>query len=276
MFNKFIDIEGQQIAETINNFPVIICRRLKVKFFNGVTLSTRLDSTILVDPPAHEARQLKIWAGQNAVLFAQIIKEKSYTRYNPNLFLQSPQKFTLIFYLQPTQKRYWYMACKKCYKATDASHGHPYLCNKCSEYQEAVPRCRFDVNLADNTGNVTATLFGELAEKLLTYSALDAMQYFIRNVELPLEHVHEALKTKLFAVQIQPAQSRYGYLQQRYTVVHFYEENQGEENKSPSTSICINMASNFDETDNLGVTSPLAGFETAQISTTKKTKLALC
>nr|XP_027063372.1 uncharacterized protein LOC113689787 isoform X2 [Coffea arabica] len=121
-----------------------------------------------------------------------------------------------------------------------------------------------------------ATLFGELAEKLLTYSALDAMQYFIRNVELPLEHVHEALKTKLFAVQIQPAQSRYGYLQQRYTVVHFYEENQGEENKSPSTSICINMASNFDETDNLGVTSPLAGFETAQISTTKKTKLALC
>nr|XP_027101704.1 uncharacterized protein LOC113722627 [Coffea arabica] len=147
------------------------------------------------------------------------------------------------------------MACKKCYKATDASHGHPYLCNKCSEYQEAVPRCRFDVNLADNTGNVTATLFGELAEKLLTYSALDAMQYFIR---------------------IQPAQSRYGYLQQRYTVVHFYEENQGEENKSPSTSICINMASNFDETDNLGVTSPLASFETAQISTTKKTKLALC
>ncbi|XP_071906575.1 uncharacterized protein [Coffea arabica] len=144
-----------------------------------------------------------------------------------------------------------------------------FICNQ-------LRRCRFDVNLADNTGNVTATLFGELAEKLLTYSALDAMQYFIRNVELPLEHVHEALKTKLFAVQIQPAQSRYGYLQQRYTVVHFYEENQGEENKSPSTSICINMASNFDETDNLGVTSPLAGFETAQISTTKKTKLALC
>ena len=103
-------------------------------FLQGVTLSTRLDSTILVDPPAHEARQLKIWyqqmlilvhiqftlkyfyvlisliikndirAGQNAVLFAQIIKEKPYTRYNPDLFLQSPQKFTLIFYLQPTQK----------------------------------------------------------------------------------------------------------------------------------------------------------------------------
>lgn len=36
----------------------------------------------------------------------------------------------------------------------------------------------FDVNISDATGQVTATLFGELTEKLLTYSAVDAMEHF--------------------------------------------------------------------------------------------------
>lgn len=316
MFNEFIDNEGQEIAKSMNNFPVIICRRLKVKSFNGVTLSTRKDSSILVNPPIHEAEQLKIWATNNAVLFSQIIKEQTYARYNPDLFLQSPQKFTLIFYLQPTQKfawikasisfqhifqRYWYMACKKCYKATDASYGYVYTCNKCSENQAAAPRCRFDVKLSDPTGHVTATVFGELAEKLLTHSAADAMDHFNQNLQLPLERVHEDLKNRIFAVQIQPAQSRYNDPEQRYTVIYFYElvggesssslpiptqtsflldspmqssPSQTQENKSPPRSVCINLSSKFDEAADAREMNLQAGSETPNLSAAKKTKLA--
>ena len=38
-------------------------------------------------------------------------------------------------------------------------------------------------------------------------------------------HVHEALRTKEFAVQIQPAANHYGDLQQCYTILHCYESN---------------------------------------------------
>ncbi|XP_071913724.1 replication protein A 70 kDa DNA-binding subunit B-like isoform X2 [Coffea arabica] len=314
LFNEFIDNEGQKIAENMNNFPVIVCRRLKVKPFNGIALSTRKDSTILIDPPIQEAMLLKNWATENAMLFVQVIKDKSYARYNPDLFTHSSQKFTLIYFLQSTQKfawvrasmsfenifqRYWYMACKKSFKAIDASYGYSYSCNKCSEHQKATPRCRFDVILSDKSGRVTATLFGDLAEKLLTYSALDAMQYFHKNIELPLMHVHEALRAKEFAVQIQPAASHYGDPQQRYTILHYYESNFAEAStqqtiespgsfllesplqiptaetqdaQSPITSVQINLASKFDEAATPQANSPETSPEL--ISASKKPKLA--
>ncbi|XP_027185594.1 uncharacterized protein LOC113783610 isoform X2 [Coffea eugenioides] len=97
LFNEFIDNEGRKIAENMNNFLVIVCRRLKVKSFNGsyanylilhlhtilylttissclslltkitalyffckgIALSTRKNSAILIDPPIQEAMQLK-------------------------------------------------------------------------------------------------------------------------------------------------------------------------------------------------------------------------
>nr|XP_027075654.1 replication protein A 70 kDa DNA-binding subunit B-like [Coffea arabica] len=220
LFNEFIDNEGQKIAENMNNFPVIVCRRLKVKPFNGIALSTRKDSTILIDPPIQEAMLLKNW-------------------------------------------------------------------------------CRFDVILSDKSGRVTATLFGDLAEKLLTYSALDAMQYFHKNIELPLMHVHEALRAKEFAVQIQPAASHYGDPQQRYTILHYYESNFAEAStqqtiespgsfllesplqiptaetqdaQSPITSVQINLASKFDEAATPQANSPETSPEL--ISASKKPKLA--
>nr|XP_027087581.1 uncharacterized protein LOC113709028 [Coffea arabica] len=51
-------------------------------------------------------------------------------------------------------QRYGYMACKNASKQQ---------------------MCRFDVIFSDKSGRVTATFFGDLAEKLLTYSTLDAM-----------------------------------------------------------------------------------------------------
>ena len=38
-------------------------------------------------------------------------------------------------------------------------------------------RCRFDVDLTDHTDTLTASVFGDLAETLLTFTALEAMNY---------------------------------------------------------------------------------------------------
>ena len=39
-------------------------------------------------------------------------------------------------------------------------------------------RCRFDVDLTDETNVMTASVFGELAEQLLGVTAVEAMDFF--------------------------------------------------------------------------------------------------
>ena len=121
-------------------------------------------------------------------------------------------------------------------------------------------RCRFDVDLTDETGTVTASIFGELAEKLLTFSAAQAMDHFnqvpllslhcisdesmhflkfssrhlvpysiyaiFQDIELQLDHVHESLKTKWFVAHIKPVQSQIADAKQRYTIIYCCEESQ--------------------------------------------------
>ena len=114
-------------------------------------------------------------------------------------------------------------------------------------------RCRFDFDLVDNSGAIPASIFGELAEKLLTFSSLKAMQHFneilfcpitlvhgplmnllilfppscSQNVELPLDLVHEQLKSKIFLVHIKPVQAQLADARQRYTVIYYYETGDG-------------------------------------------------
>ena len=121
-------------------------------------------------------------------------------------------------------------------------------------------RCRFDVDLADETGTVTASIFGDLAENLLTFTAAEAMDHFnqvsllplryisaesiqffkisprhlvpcsnyaiFQNIELQLDHVHESLKTKWFVAHIKPVQSQTADAKQRYTIIYCCEESQ--------------------------------------------------
>nr|XP_027117791.1 replication protein A 70 kDa DNA-binding subunit B-like [Coffea arabica] len=96
MWNAFIDNEGSKIISEIQNYPVLIGRRLKVQNYNGVALSTWFDSAILVNPPVQEARELKNWASRNAKCLADIVAKRTYSRYNPDLSFQADQKITDI------------------------------------------------------------------------------------------------------------------------------------------------------------------------------------
>nr|XP_027120642.1 replication protein A 70 kDa DNA-binding subunit B-like [Coffea arabica] len=238
MWDDFIKNEGQQILSDIHNYPVIICRRLKVSNYNGVALSTWFDSAILVDPPVQEARELKNWAMRNTNLLAAIIDEKSYIKYNPNMSVKADQKITLISNVRPSQKniwvkarfsfqhifqKYWYMSCKKCCRGTAAADGVIFMCNTCKEKHPAQPRCRFDIDLCDHTGAITASVFGEQAEKLLTFTAFEIMDHFKQNIELPLEAVHNELESKWFLVHIKPVQTQMADAKQRYTIIYYSE-----------------------------------------------------
>lgn len=190
---------------------------------------------------------------RNENLLLDIVNQKLYDNYNPDLSLQPNQKFTKVCNLTGMQKaawvkvrfsfehifqKYWYMACTECFRSTSAMHGVTFLCNSCKGKHEAQPRCRFDTDLEDETGTVIASIFGDLAEKLLTFTAIDAMNHFDQNIELQLDHVHESLKTKWFVAHVKPVQSQLADAKQRYTIIYCCEvsEYQSEQQVIPHES----------------------------------------
>ncbi|KAK6912920.1 Replication factor A, C-terminal [Dillenia turbinata] len=58
----------------------------------------------------------------------------------------------------------------------EAAYHYEYTCNFCNEKQLAEPRYRFEVNLSDESGVITATLFGEMAEQILGLTVAEAMK----------------------------------------------------------------------------------------------------
>ncbi|XP_027178070.1 replication factor A protein 1-like [Coffea eugenioides] len=235
LWDSFLANEGQEILSKLHSYPVIIARRVRVNNYNGVALGTWFDSAILVDPPIQEARELKNWALRNTKLLKEAAEKKDYIEYNPQLSLKSDQKTTWICNITSSQKvqfsfehifqKYWYMSYKNCCRATAAAYQVEFTCNSCKEKHPAVPRCRFDVDLIDSTGMIPASIFGELAENLLTFSALEAMQHFNENVALPLEFVHKELSSKTFLLHIKPVQTQLADARQRYTIIYYSEIN---------------------------------------------------
>nr|XP_027102684.1 uncharacterized protein LOC113723902 isoform X2 [Coffea arabica] len=130
---------------------------------------------------------------KNAQLLNDLVTDAAYMKYNPDFALKPDHKITKIILLKPTQKsswvrvffsfehifqKFWYMGCKKCFRSTAAPHRVVFTCNSCKEKHPAEPRCRFDVDLTDSTGTITASIFSELAENLLTFIGLEAMDHF--------------------------------------------------------------------------------------------------
>ncbi|KAK6947373.1 DNA helicase Pif1-like [Dillenia turbinata] len=103
-------------------------------------------------------------------------------------------------------------------------------------------RCSFNIDLEDDTDKMTAFMFGELAEKLLTFTGVQAMEHFNQNIELPLEPVHQTLREKMFVAHIGLVQSKATDVKQHFTVIYYcdaseYEINEDEFCLSESATI---------------------------------------
>ncbi|KAL3534240.1 hypothetical protein ACH5RR_002701 [Cinchona calisaya] len=130
---------------------------------------------------------------ENEKCFADLIKKKDYRKKSPQMFYQKDKKIT-SFSFQHIFQRYWYMACKKCFRSTSTTYKFVYTYNHYNGKQEAEPRCRFDIDLKDDDRTITASIFADLVENLFGYSAVEAMEHFNQNKEPPLQILHEELK----------------------------------------------------------------------------------
>ncbi|XP_027174570.1 uncharacterized protein LOC113774208 [Coffea eugenioides] len=232
LWNAFIDNEGSKIISDIQTYPVLIGRRLKVQNYNGAKQGNSRTGSALI------LFNTGCLASRNAKYLAYIVEKRTYNRYNPDISCQADQKITDISNISSKHKnvwvkasisfehifqKFWYMGCEKCFRSTSADYGVLFMCNTCKQKHKAEPRCKFDVDLSDDTGTVTATLFGDLAEKLLSFTAKEAMDHYFQNMVLSLETLHEDLRLKKFLAYIRPVQVPLADAKQRFTVIYYKE-----------------------------------------------------
>ncbi|CAI9094554.1 OLC1v1030314C1 [Oldenlandia corymbosa var. corymbosa] len=209
LWNEFVDAVGPRIEHEVINHPVVICHRVNVSYFKGIALANKYDSMILVNPPIDEALQLVTWV-QVFLSFKNI-----------------PQ-------------RYWYKACRKCYTATDMPLGEEYTCNGCGKPQEAQARCRFDIDLNDQSGTITGSAYAELPEEILELPADVLRNYSFEEINTHLSKVHKKFAEKPFIVQLKPSRKKRSGQKRRYDIVQYSEVPEGTElfqpNEIPASS----------------------------------------
>ncbi|CAA0810473.1 Unknown protein [Striga hermonthica] len=124
LWNEFATTEGEQLAAGINAGNIIIAMRVRVTTFNGLSLSTKSISAILINPPMPEANELKQWYIQNRLEIDNLITAKAFT--DPAALLPRPLDeniMTIENYLNPANNPLWFAACSNCQKKFDLEVG---------------------------------------------------------------------------------------------------------------------------------------------------------
>ncbi|KAG5568704.1 hypothetical protein H5410_064284 [Solanum commersonii] len=57
--------EGNKMLQQLSEYPIILARRVGGSRYNGVLLTTKFNTTILIDPPYPQCQQQQAWVTQN-------------------------------------------------------------------------------------------------------------------------------------------------------------------------------------------------------------------
>ncbi|CDP10912.1 unnamed protein product [Coffea canephora] len=60
MWEPYIYYEGVELVNRIHTHPPILILRPRISTYHGIDISTRPNSTIVLDPPLHQSASLKI------------------------------------------------------------------------------------------------------------------------------------------------------------------------------------------------------------------------
>ncbi|KAL2471009.1 Replication protein A 70 kDa DNA-binding subunit D [Abeliophyllum distichum] len=196
MWETFVDNECKYICQNLRKKLILIGKHLKVTSFNGLSISTKADSSFFIDGEFELVEEFKSWGHTNSKIIDNMISEKHYLTSTPSklsskLSVPTAEKdFTEIKNIQglKTAKQffwikgkasvkvlnqtYWYMSCNNCNKISSENYGDIYPCVfcKCTD-AKAIPRAKVYMQLTDPTGYINATAIGNPAEYFLQSNA---------------------------------------------------------------------------------------------------------
>ncbi|CAI9762248.1 unnamed protein product [Fraxinus pennsylvanica] len=186
--------------------PIILANRLKVSSFNGLTLSTKINSTFFIDATFNRVTDLRMWVEAHIEELNEFTLEKSLTITPTKLSSPNDKNFTEIqnvkgrllgrkyFWIKAKatiiarKQNYWYMSCVNCNKVSHADYGETFACIYCKyPSSKAVPRATANVQLEDTSGILIANAIGKTAEILLKHDAESLMNCSKKGNDLNIE-----------------------------------------------------------------------------------------
>ncbi|KAH0705359.1 hypothetical protein KY290_012104 [Solanum tuberosum] len=225
LWEDFGEIEGHEISSkmaTETDLLVILGRSIGISTYQGLSLQTRYNSTVRVNPNYPQAVALLNWAKENKRLLLSSPSNTTSTSSSiaPMIVTPSGQQLISIaeissapsmgvFYIQAEIaildefQDFCVLECSRCKQKKRTKDRKDFDCPKCNRKTSLVPRCSFQVDLIDDTATTTASISAELGEKLLSITVEDIFDITCtKRQSLSLNHVHEMLSGKLFEIQL--------------------------------------------------------------------------
>ncbi|XP_015165929.1 replication protein A 70 kDa DNA-binding subunit B-like isoform X2 [Solanum tuberosum] len=225
LWEDFGEIEGHQIFSkmaTEADLLVILGRSIGISTYQGLSLQTRYNSTVRVNPDYPQAMALINWAKENKTMLLGSPSEKTSTSSSitPMIVTPAGQQFISIaeissapsmgvFYVEAEMaildefQDFCVLECSGCKQKKRTKDRKDFECPKCNRKTSLVPRCTFQIDLIDNTATTTASISAELGEKLLSMTAKDIFDITCtKRQSLSLTHVHDMLSNKVFEIQL--------------------------------------------------------------------------
>ncbi|PHT87921.1 hypothetical protein T459_10027 [Capsicum annuum] len=174
-------------------YPVILGRNVGISSYQGLSLQTKFDTTIRIDPSYPQALELLNWVKSNKSILSgrasTVLSSRASDSFSasstPLIVASDPHKVTFIAEMTSQTSVSWsfnvdtamsisddfqkfcVLECPGCNKKKCTKDGKPFDCPKCLRKMTLVPRCIFQIDLTDATGLTTTLISGAPAEKIL-------------------------------------------------------------------------------------------------------------
>ncbi|KAH0645241.1 hypothetical protein KY284_033125 [Solanum tuberosum] len=197
LWDDFGEIEGTELEAQMENgkeFPIILGRNIGVSGYQGLSLQTRFNSTIHINPTYPQALQLISWAKTNKNVLSG------------NVSANFAGSSTTVI-MNPVHRQVISIAEIKSAASVGVFCIEPEIkqfdCAKCQRKTTLVPRCTFQIDLIDGSGSTTAFISGDHAEKLLSMKAEDIFYTTcVKNQLLCVDQTQQMLSNRLFYIQL--------------------------------------------------------------------------
>ncbi|KAH0699283.1 hypothetical protein KY284_013498 [Solanum tuberosum] len=175
---------------------VILGRSIGISTYQGLSLQTRYNSTVRVNPNYPQAMTLINWVKENKTKLLSYPSKKISTSSSITPMIVTPAGQQLIFIAEISSAPS--VRCKQKKRTKDRKD---FECPKCNWKTSLMPR--FQIDLIDNTATTTTSISAELGERLLSITAEDIFDITCtKRQSLSLNHVHEMLSNKVFEIQL--------------------------------------------------------------------------
>ncbi|KAG5568068.1 hypothetical protein H5410_064912 [Solanum commersonii] len=201
LWEDFGEIEGHEIASkmaTEGDLLVILGRSIGISTYQGLSLQTRYNSTLRVNPNYPQAVALMNWAKENKTMLLSCPSEKTSTSSSttPMIVTTAGQQLLSIaeissapsmgvFYVEAEMaildefQDFCVLECLGCKQKKRTKDRKDFNCPKCNRKTALVPRRKIS-SMTEDIFDTTCT----------------------KRQSLSLTHVHEMLSNKVFAIQL--------------------------------------------------------------------------